>query len=67
MITKIIAAKGGEFAVEAAGRIRAVETYYGLKADVKPLEGINNADRYFEMDTGNLYLFDEAGRQWLPV
>lgn len=66
MITKIITAKGGEFAVED-GHLRPVETYYGLSSDAKPTEGVNNADRYLEMDTGDVYLFDGSGNRWLPV
>ena len=48
MITKTITVKGGEFAVEANGRLRPIETYYGMKADPKPTEGVCDADRYLE-------------------
>ena len=67
MITKVIAAKGGEFAVDADGRLRAVETHYGLSDDPKPTEGVHNADRYLEMDSGAVSIFDEANRKWWPV
>ena len=67
MITKIITAKGGEFAVGADGRLRPVETHFGLSTDTKPTEGVQNAERYFEMDSGDLYLYDADGKQWLPV
>lgn len=67
MITKIITVKGGEFAVEADGRLRPVETYYGLSADPKPMEGVNNADRYMEMDTGEVSLFDATNHRWWPA
>lgn len=67
MVTKIIVAKGGEFAVEADGRLRAVETYYGLQEDEKPIAGVNNADRYVEMDGGGVWLFDADNGRWLPV
>ena len=67
MVTKIITVKGGEFAVEENGRIRPVETHYGLSSDTKPTEGVKNADRYFEMDAKKLSLFDEAGKRWLPL
>ena len=65
MITKVIAAKGGELAVEAGGRVHPVATLYGLSADEKPTGTCKNADRFFEMDTGELYLYDEAGGEWL--
>ena len=67
MITKTITVKGGEFVVEADGRLRPVETYYGLSGDTKLVAGVNNADRYMEMDTGEVYLFDETNQCWLPV
>lgn len=67
MITKIIKVKGGEFAVEANGRMRPVETHYGLSDDTKPIEGVRDADRYVEKDTGNVFIFDETGKRWLPM
>ena len=65
MITKVITAKGGELAVETDGRVRPVATLYGLSADEKPVGVQKNADRFLEMDTGELYLYDEVGGQWL--
>ena len=67
MITKIIKVKGGEFAVGADGRMRPVETHYGLSTDPKPTVGVSNADRYLEMDTGEVSLFDETNQCWWPV
>lgn len=67
MITKTITVKGGEFVVEADGRLRPVETYYGLSGDTKPVAGVNNADRYLEMNTGEVSLFDETNQCWWPV
>ncbi len=66
MVTKIIKVKGGEYAVEPDGRIRPVATFYGMEKDTKPIEGVQDADRYMEKDTGKLFLFDEDGKQWLP-
>ena len=66
MITKTIIVKGGEFAVEPDGRLRPIETYYGMKAAPKPTEGVNDADRYLEKDTKKLFIFDADGKQWLP-
>ena len=45
MITKTITVKGGEFAVEANGRLRPIETYYGMSGDSKPVECVCDADR----------------------
>jgi hypothetical protein len=31
------------------------------------MEGVNNADRYLEMDTGEVSLFDETNQRWWPA
>ena len=67
MITKIIAVKGGEFAVEDSGHIRPVETSFGLSTDDKPIASVGNGDRFYEMDTKKMFLFDGAGKEWLPL
>ena len=41
-------------------------TYYGLSTDEKP-ETANNGSRFIEMDTGNVFLFDAEGVEWLEV
>lgn len=66
MITKIITAKGGEFEVGTDGLLRPVETHYGLSSDTKPTDGVRNAERYLEMDTGKLFLYDADNEEWLP-
>lgn len=52
----------------AAGNTVA-STYYGegecLSTDNKPTDGINNGSKLFEMDTGKLYMFDGAAKEWL--
>ena len=65
-MTKTITVKGGEFAVEADGRLRPVETYYINSDESYPMEGVHDADRLIVKDTGDRYLFDETGKQWLP-
>ena len=66
MITKIITAKGGEFEVGSDGLLRPVETHYGLSTDAKPTVGVRNAERYLEMDTGKLFLFNADNEERLP-
>lgn len=39
-------------------------TYVGLSTDTKPT-GADNADAFLEMDTGDVYLFDEANIRWI--
>ena len=38
---------------------------YCLAADTKPTDGIANGSVLTEMDTGKIYMFDEAGSQWV--
>lgn len=67
MITKIITTKDGECAVSEDGHVRPVVTAYGLSADEKPIEDMKNADRFLEMDSGEMFLFDEQNQKWLPA
>ena len=66
MITTVIMQHGAEIAVDEHGT-RPVATHFGKSSDVKPVDGVNNADRFLEMDTNNLYLFDYDAKEWLPV
>ena len=36
----------------------------GLSTDDKPMEGVPNGSSFLEMDTGNVYVFDEENTQW---
>lgn len=36
-----------------------------LAADTKPTDGVANGSTLIEMDTGKVYMFDEAGEEWL--
>lgn len=38
-----------------------------LSTDTKPTEGIANGSCLIEMDTGDRFMFDEAGSQWLNI
>lgn len=41
-----------------------INTYYGLSTDTKPLD-CPNASIFYEMDTGDVYLFNEASTAWI--
>lgn len=43
------------------------KTIYGLSTDQKETAGVANGTVFFEMDTGNAYLFDEENGQWLQL
>lgn len=65
MISRMVKINGDEFRCSADGdTCRRVE-FCGKSTDTKPVEGVKNADIFYEMDTGNLYMFDEANRTWL--
>lgn len=43
--------------------------WYGKAADIKPTDdypkGPYNADFFFEIDTGKMYMFDAETKRWL--
>ena len=67
MVSRIIKVKGGEYVISGNGRMLAVETYFGLSSDPKPTERANNADRFMEMDTRKVYVYDEDNKTWWPL
>lgn len=36
----------------------------GLSTDTKPTTDIPNGSSFLEMDTGNVYMWDEENKQW---
>lgn len=38
--------------------------YAGLSTDTKPIEGVENGDKFIEIDTGKIYLFDAQNAEW---
>ena len=65
MVTIVVNVNGAEVAVNDG--YRKIQTGYGLSTDEKSVEGYKNADRFMEMDTGDVYLFDEQNATWLPL
>lgn len=65
LITKIIELDGSEIAINDG--YRKIVTTYGLSTDEKPIDGSKNADRFMEMDTGNVFLFDEQNKKWMGI
>ena len=39
--------------------------YYGLSTDMKPSSDIPNASVFYEMDTGDIYMFSKGSGEWL--
>lgn len=65
MLTKVVDIRGDEYAILPDNDLRRVHTVYGKSTDIKPTEGIFNADRFYEMDTGNVFMFDEETAAWI--
>ena len=38
-----------------------------LSTDTKPTEDIANGSILIEMDTGSIFMYDEAGAEWIEV
>lgn len=38
--------------------------FIGLSTDVKPTD-VNNASVFYEMDTGNVFMYDAQNKKWL--
>lgn len=43
---------------------RLTTVYRGIGDDTKPTAGVRNGDRFFEMDTSRLFIFNGADKQW---
>lgn len=66
MITKLYNSHGASVTVYP--RVTAYRSrleIYGKSTDEKPTEDIQNADIFYEMDTQDVYLFDEETKTWL--
>ena len=44
-----------------------VQEVYCKSTDEKPIKGMRNADRLMEMDTLNIYMFEEEAKEWILV
>jgi len=41
------------------------DTYFGLSTDEKPItNNIKNASIFYEMDTGNMFMYDKQNKIW---
>ena len=41
--------------------------FAGLSTDTKPTEGITTGSLFLEVNTGDVYAYDEAGEQWKKI
>lgn len=47
------------------GIYHSAEHFYGLHKDEKPMN-CGNGSKYFEIDTGTVYMFDAENKEWYP-
>lgn len=66
MITKLYNSHGAAVAVYPNVSLHRTRLeFYGKSTDEKPTEDVRNADVFYEMDTTDVYLFDEETKTWL--
>ena len=62
MVTKVVEINGSKYIyIDNKAFCRHAE-YYGKSTDIKPVEGVNNSDVFYEMDTKKVFLFDEESQ-----
>lgn len=44
-----------------------LKEFYGLSTDTKPTENLANGSVFIEMDTSDVYFFDEENTVWLKA
>lgn len=63
MVTEVVSEK--KFGVHPDGsRVKRSE-YYWLSTDEKPIDGVDNADVGYEMDTQKVFMFDAEHQVWI--
>lgn len=65
MVTKVITIEGESYVVMPDGDLCKRVEHYGKSTDTKPVDGVNNADIFYEMDTQKVFLFDAENKKWL--
>ena len=65
MITQVMRIEGEDYIVLPDGDLTKRAEYYGKSTDTKPIDGVNNADILYEMDTKKVFLFDADKGIWL--
>ena len=51
-------------ATKYANKDQSSRDYVCLSSDTKPTDGIVNGSFCLEMDTGDIYVYDEEGSEW---
>lgn len=65
MIIRAMKIDGEDYVLLPGGDICKRAEFYGKSDDAKPVDGVNNADIFYEMDTKKVFLFDAENKVWL--
>lgn len=65
MITRTKIIRGEYYVIRDNGDLRRRGEFYGKSSDAKPINGVNNADLFYEMDTRKVFLYDEDAKIWI--
>ena len=65
MITQATKIDGEDYVILSGGDLRRRGEFYGKSTDAKPVDDVNNADIFYEMDTKKVFLFDEDNKKWI--
>lgn len=52
---------------ENQNRVQDTHSYACLSADTKQTTGVRNGSLCIEMDTGDIYAYDEENEEWLKI
>lgn len=63
MVTEVVSEK--KYGVLPDGSLVKKSEYYWLSTDEKPIDGVDNADVGYEMDTKKVFIFDEEHKVWI--
>lgn len=64
MITRFVEIDGDTHGYTGK-RMERRSNYFGKSTDAKPVAGVKNADIFYEMDTGSVFLYDEDVGNWM--
>ena len=65
MITRVIQVDCEDYSILPGGVLKRRGEFYGKSTDTKPVDDVNNADIFYEMDTQKVFLFDEEKKTWI--
>lgn len=63
MVTEVVI--NGQKCFHSDGTRSTRSEYSWLSTDEKPIEGVENADPGYEMDTHKVFLFDAENKVWI--